>query len=75
MKTRVVVSRKWQQPAIEAFVSDEEIGANMDLNDFIQALVQELDPANTDLAEQLKFASIAVLDEMKKATISVLGDK
>ena len=42
MKTAIVVSRKWQQPTIEAFMSKEEIGAKMAVEDFLKSLVAEM---------------------------------
>lgn len=76
---KIVVSRKYHGTQIEAFLTDE-LGARMDLDDFLDALVEEVgNPTmvftKASLKAKLKFSSIAVIDEMKKATVHVVGDK
>lgn len=79
-KTVVVVRRLWHRPEIHAFISSEEIGAKMDLNDFIQALVEEifdkkkrlwLLDRNEALGKAVRGAT-AIIDEMKNATGNVV---
>ena len=80
MKTKVVVSRKYEGTEIEAFAGDNSIGSRMNLDDFLAALVEEVGNPTTivtksALLDKLKFASIAVTFEMKKAVVQVLTDK
>jgi hypothetical protein len=42
MRSKIVVSRKWNSPDIEAFVSVEEIGAACSVPDFISILTDEV---------------------------------
>lgn len=42
MKTVAIVSRKWKNPAIEAFVTSTEIGGVMDVKDVLVSLVEEM---------------------------------
>lgn len=73
MKTKLITSRKWKNPGIEAFVSDEEIGARIDITDFIDALVEEVgNPATlmtkAGLKAKLEAASLSVLKELRSTT-------
>ena len=42
MKTVAIVSRKWKNPAIEAFVTSTEVGGVMDIQDVLVSLVEEI---------------------------------
>ncbi len=54
-KSVVVKSRKWDNPNILAYVNNEEIGLAMKLDDFLNALVEEIgSPALIVTKEQLK---------------------
>lgn len=77
MKTKVVTSRKWHQPQIETFLSAEEVGAKMELADFLIAVVEHIgSPAmlltKSALQAKVQEASDAVLDELRKATIHIV---
>lgn len=77
MKTKIVTSRKWEAPDIETFVSEDEVGAKMTLNDFLDALVAEIgDVTKIKNSEQLKskinVAAADVLHEMRKQTVYVV---
>lgn len=73
MKTRVVVSRKWNAPSIEAFIDQKEIGAHMDLDAFLEAVVTEMgNPtlwvSKAQVLDKVKQAKEVVLAEMRQAT-------
>jgi hypothetical protein len=80
--SKVVVSRKWADKTllIEAFATDDEVGARMDLGNFVSALVKEVGymvPADhaipmDELASILDSASKRVLKEMKVQTKHVV---
>ena len=76
MKTKITTSRKWKQPNITTFVSEEEVGAEMDINDFIHALIEELgDPQKIkkhELQSKLETAVQAIIHEMKSKVVHVL---
>ena len=77
LKTKVVVSRKWHKPNVEAFIDHHEVGTNIDLEDFIKAVVEEVgNPAllltKAALQKQLLAATEKVLHEMKEATAKVV---
>lgn len=73
MKTSVIVSRKWKHPSIEAFMSMEEIGAKMSIEDVLVALVEEMgNPTmmitKAQLLARLQGAWSVVEAEIKEAT-------
>lgn len=77
MRTKIVVSRKWSKPQIEAFVSQEEVGASIDLDEFIAAVVEEIGNPTTlvtkaGLKSKLEIAAEAVLSELRHSTKFVL---
>jgi hypothetical protein len=41
-KTVVVVKRKWHNPEVSAYITTEEVGSKMQLNDFLRALTEEV---------------------------------
>lgn len=75
---RVTICRKWQvNSPIEAFCSTDEIGAKMELTDFISALVAQIgSPAlmfsRAQLHSEIMKATDAILDEMKQTTRTVV---
>lgn len=79
-KTVAVVKRKWHQPEIHAFITKQEVGAQMEINDFVRALVDEMYGEknrylNLTKAEALSKALAAketVLHEMKLVTSHVV---
>lgn len=76
MKTKIVTSRQWNNPNINTFVSEDEVGASMDLTDFITALLHELgDPQKIkeqDLRSKVEIAAQAIIHEMKSKVVNVL---
>jgi hypothetical protein len=73
MKTKIVVSRKWQEPEIELFVNQTEVGAKMSLNDFKLAVHAHIgSPAllmtKAQMLTALDAAITAVVTEMKDNT-------
>jgi len=77
MKTKLVVSRKWHQPTIETFISTDEVGSQIDLADFLTALVEHIgNPtllvSKNALAKKVQEASDAVLDEMRRTTVHIV---
>lgn len=42
MKSVAIVSRKWNNPTIEAFMTISEIGAVMDVQDVLVSMVEEI---------------------------------
>jgi len=72
-RTKIVVSRRWAHPAIEAFVLESSVGARMELEDFINSLASELgNPlmilTRAQLLAKMKAAAGRVSAEMKDAT-------
>lgn len=76
MKTVVTVSRKWNMPQITTVISGEGISLETDLDDFCEALVQELGPVTwvfTDKKFRIKFDAAVervlqgIKDESQKA--------
>ena len=42
MPSKIVVSRKWNNPTIEAFYNSEDVGAACSVSDFIDVLIEEV---------------------------------
>jgi putative NADH-flavin reductase len=73
---KVVVSRQWNHPQITAFLDVKEVGAQIDLDDFLLAMLDEIGkPTYIMTREQLKAKVMAakdeILSEMKRATAHV----
>jgi hypothetical protein len=73
MTTKLITSRKWTSPAIEAFINSEEVGARLDLTAFLDAIVEEVgNPTmlvtKAALRARLEAASEAVLHELRATT-------
>lgn len=73
MKERVITLRKWNDPQITAFVTREEIGSKMEIDEYLESLVAQLTNiplvfTKATLLEKLTTAHKAVANEMKVAT-------
>lgn len=73
MPSKVVVSRKWNGPAIEAFYNIDEVGAACSVEDFINVLVEEVgNPTllvtKAKLKEKLVAGWLKLEGELKDAT-------
>ena len=79
-KTVVTVRRKWHLPEIHAFISNEEVGAKMDVYDFIKAVIIEMYGEKNRMLMLSKDAAIglavtsadSVITEMKQSTSMVV---
>lgn len=76
-KRVVVTSRKWHQPQVEAFVTLDAVGAQVDLTDFIEAVIHEVgNPTllvtKKQLHDKVSAAIEEVLSEMKSHTAKVV---
>lgn len=75
----VVVKRRWQTPEILAYITDQEVGARMDINDFARRAVELMYEdkeryylLSKDAATGLLLKAVArAMDEMKAATVHV----
>ena len=73
MKSTVYVSRKWKNPIINSFMTIGEVGSNMDLDAFLETLVEEIgNPTlmftKATLLQKLRDASEKIKVEMKEGT-------
>ena len=71
---KIVVSRKWNNPEVTAFMENNEVGAKISLDDFINGVVEEVgNPTSLVTKQALKnrliIASSEVIKEMKKQTV------
>lgn len=76
-KSVVVISRKWHEIPIRAYVTQEEIGMRLWLNDYLQALVKEVgNPAliltQKQLLDKMRAAAERVETEVKQASRAVV---
>jgi len=72
-RTKIIVCRHWTHPDIEAYVFSDQVGARMELTDFVDTLAAAVgNPAMILTREQLKTrlraACTAVSEEMKFTT-------
>lgn len=77
MKQKLITSRKWHNPDIRTYMTGEEVGSEIDLADFITAVVEEIgNPTmlvtKAALKNKLEIAAQAVIHEMKAATAHVV---
>lgn len=73
MKSVTIVSRKWNNPTIEAFMTIEEIGAVMSVDDVLVSMVEEMgNPTmmmtKKQLLAKMQAAWEAVSKEIKEST-------
>ena len=72
MKSTVLVGRKWHHPEIKVVVSISGIGIQMQMDDFLKALLAEIGTNTVLTPENLISAKDRVVDGMKKETSRVL---
>ena len=79
-RAMVVVSRKWHEPKITAFINYTEVGAMMDLEDFAKVVIEEVYApgrkrlvflSKVELQDRFTKAITKALDEMKAKTSHV----
>lgn len=73
MKDKLIVVRKWKEPEVRAFMSRAEVGADMDVDLYLESLVFQVNNlplilTKAALLDKLKEASALVLNEMKQTT-------
>lgn len=75
-RNKVIVRRRWHSPEIHAFIDSTQVGASIDLQDFVRALVDEIFgeknrmmlPTKAAVLEKALLASDEILLELKQAT-------
>lgn len=72
-KERVVISRRWKNPSVTVYVNTDEIGARMDIDEYIDSLADQISNISLiltkeQLARKLKDAHVLVAEEMKTST-------
>lgn len=72
-KRAIVVSRKWKELQIEAFMSNEEVGAKTDLTQFMKAVADQMGSptfvmTRAQLLQKLLDATEVVVKELKDGT-------
>lgn len=76
-RSRVIVSRKWHEPEIRTFVDHKEVGSEIELDDFIQAVIEEVGNPTLLVTKKalhtaVKNAIQHVIHEMKAKTAHVV---
>lgn len=76
MKEAIVVSRQWNKPTIRAFMTQKDVGAEMELNDFLTAILELVgSPTFTmtknQLATKVFAAKEQIITELKNSTVHV----
>lgn len=69
---RITVSRVWKGGEVVAFCNDEVVGAEMELSEFLYALLSEAKLEDEKLKQTLLDAAPKVLSKMKKETSKVV---
>lgn len=77
IKQMVVVSRKWNNPSIQMWVNDKEIGLAMTASEFLDSLVAEVGNPTLLVTKQmlrnaLEQAANKVFDEMKSHSTKIV---
>ena len=75
-KEKIVISREWNNPTIRAYMSSKEVGAEVDLDEFLTAILTIVGSptmvmTRTQLANKVFDAKERVVVELKKATVHV----
>ena len=76
-KAIVTIIRKWNNPTIHVWASDEEIGMQMDLIDFVKALAAEVGSptmvlTKKQLLDKMLAGMIAIELEVKSKTLEIM---
>lgn len=79
-KTFVSIKRMWHSPEIHAFIDHAEVGAKMEITDFVRALVEEIHGEKnrffmlkkSDTLQSALAGADRILTEMKKETGKVV---
>lgn len=79
-KATIIVRRRWHQPEILAYVNQHEVGAKMQLQDFMRALTEEVYGdrsryvmlSKSEFFDKIVTASDRILAEMKETTANVV---
>jgi hypothetical protein len=74
----LTIMRKWGNPDIKLWIDTEEIGIQIKLDDFIEALINEVGSVTTILTrkqirERIEKSSRTVIEAVKKETIKIVG--
>jgi hypothetical protein len=74
---KLIVSRKWTNPAITVKMSTEEIAIEMEADAYLEAIVNQITNLSitftkATLLAKLKDAHANVVVEMKKSTVQVV---
>lgn len=72
-KEKVVLSRKWKNPAITVFVNSEEIGSSIEVDSYLETLVEQMSGISFTLTKEqllrkLRDAHVLVVEELKAST-------
>ena len=73
MKEKIVVIRKWKEPAVRTYMSPEAVGIEMDVEDYLTNLVEQLTNipltfTKSSLLIKMKEANANIVNEMKQTT-------
>jgi hypothetical protein len=73
MVDKVIILRKWKEPHITAFMNQDEIGAKMDIDEYLESLVSQITNiplvfTKASLLEKLKQSHVSVATEMRQMT-------
>jgi hypothetical protein len=75
-RTKLVISRHWNNPEIQITVDEKRIVLFADLDDFIVALISEIDKPITfskaALADKIASASRKAVEKIKQSTNQVM---
>ncbi len=74
MKEKLVVIRKWKEPEVRVYVTDKEIGIDMDSDVYLANLVEQVSNVTftmtkAQLLSKLTEAHNNIVISMKRATI------
>jgi hypothetical protein len=76
-KTVITIGRKWNNPRIMVWVTDEEIGLGLSLDDFLIALAAEIgNPAtlltSAQMLRRIQASAKSVIETVKEHSAEVL---
>lgn len=73
MKDKIIVVRRWKEPEVRAFMSVDEVGAEMELTAYLENLVSQINNlplilTKASLLAKLQEANELIVNEMKQTT-------
>ncbi len=70
---KIIICKKWQEPEIQVYVTNQEIGTRMHIDDYLESLVEQITNLSftftkATLLAKLRAGHANIANEMKQTT-------